>query len=172
AKDELRPGTRRPGTLASALSSSSVMPSLRYSSALSALMFTNGSTATDFWPLAPPATREAFEVGRAEGDGLTRCDSHQLPAANNAATSTAPAVKRAGPDREGSSGRARTEAALSRVSCNARRISAAEAYRCAQSGWQALMMTAFNRRNSPPVRSTRVVESSGKNAGSRPVLIT
>jgi hypothetical protein len=37
----------QPGTLANELISSSVMPSLRYSSDLSALMLTNGSTATD-----------------------------------------------------------------------------------------------------------------------------
>src|SRR5205809_960411 len=48
AKQDVRPGTRSPGTFASALISSSVIPSLKYSSCLSALMLTNGSTATDF----------------------------------------------------------------------------------------------------------------------------
>src|SRR5205823_11104010 len=37
AKQDVRPGTRSPGTLASALISSSVIPSLKYSSCLSAL---------------------------------------------------------------------------------------------------------------------------------------
>src|SRR2546427_7393828 len=41
-------GTRNPGTLASTLINSSVIPSLKYSSFLSALMFTNGRTAMDF----------------------------------------------------------------------------------------------------------------------------
>ena len=47
AKQDVRPGTRNPGTLASTLINSSVIPSLKYSSFLSALMFTNGSTAMD-----------------------------------------------------------------------------------------------------------------------------
>src|SRR6266853_4794373 len=47
AKQDVRPGTRSPGTLASALISSSVIPSLKYSSFLFALMLTNGRTATD-----------------------------------------------------------------------------------------------------------------------------
>ena len=54
----IRLGTaaRTPGTLASALMISSVMPSLKYSSFLSALMFTNGSTAIDFAEGSPNAT--------------------------------------------------------------------------------------------------------------------
>src|SRR5438094_6559450 len=47
AKQDVRPGTRNPGTFDSTLINSSVIPSLKYSSFLSALMFTNGSTATD-----------------------------------------------------------------------------------------------------------------------------
>src|SRR5437588_12468624 len=47
AKQDVRPGTRNPGTFVSTLINSSVIPSLKYSSFLSALMFTNGSTATD-----------------------------------------------------------------------------------------------------------------------------
>src|SRR6266478_5669522 len=46
AKQDVRPGTRNPGTFDSTLINSSVIPSLKYSSFLSALMFTNGSTAT------------------------------------------------------------------------------------------------------------------------------
>src|SRR5437899_8133812 len=46
-KQDVRPGTRNPGTLESTLINSSVIPSLKYSSFLSALMFTNGSTAID-----------------------------------------------------------------------------------------------------------------------------
>ena len=49
SEGELRPGTRSLFTFVSALSNSSVMPSLRYSSFLSALMFTNGRTAMLFW---------------------------------------------------------------------------------------------------------------------------
>jgi hypothetical protein len=48
AKEELRPGTRKLFTFVSTLSNSSVMPSLKYSSFLSALMFTNGRTAMLF----------------------------------------------------------------------------------------------------------------------------
>jgi len=47
AKQDVRPGTRNPGTFDSTLINSSVMPSLKYSSFLSALMLTNGSTAID-----------------------------------------------------------------------------------------------------------------------------
>ena len=47
AKAEVRAATRRPSTLLSALISSSVMPSEKYSFSRSALMFTNGSTAID-----------------------------------------------------------------------------------------------------------------------------
>src|SRR5437667_10820323 len=54
AKQEVRPGTRNPGTLASTLINSSVIPSLKYSSFLSALMFTNGRTATLFSGIAEP----------------------------------------------------------------------------------------------------------------------
>src|SRR5260370_23806706 len=52
AKDELRPGTCRLFTFVSTLSNSSVMPSLRYSSFLSALRFANGRTAIDFFAVA------------------------------------------------------------------------------------------------------------------------
>src|SRR2546421_10551472 len=62
AKQDVRPGTRSPGTLASALISSSVIPSLKYSSFLSALMFTNGSTATDLAGAAPPMFRGRCEL--------------------------------------------------------------------------------------------------------------
>src|SRR6476659_379979 len=54
ANDELRPGTLSPLTFVKALSSSSVMPSLKYSSLLSALIFTNGKTATLFFGVAEP----------------------------------------------------------------------------------------------------------------------
>src|ERR1700730_7792164 len=47
AKQDVRPGTRNPGTFDSTLINSSVIPSLKYSSFLSALIFTNGSTAID-----------------------------------------------------------------------------------------------------------------------------
>src|SRR6266576_3391901 len=47
AKQDVRPGTRNPGTFDSTLINSSVIPSLKYSSFLSALMFTNGSTLID-----------------------------------------------------------------------------------------------------------------------------
>src|ERR1700757_4731739 len=49
-KDEVRAGTRNPLTWESAVHKSSVIPSLRYSFSLSELMFTKGSTATDFVP--------------------------------------------------------------------------------------------------------------------------
>src|SRR6202030_1568060 len=52
AKQDVRPGTRNPGTFDSTLINSSVMPSLKYSSFLSALMFTNGKTAIDFSAMA------------------------------------------------------------------------------------------------------------------------
>src|SRR5438270_3440209 len=51
AKQDVRPGTRNPGIFDSTLISSSVMPSLKYSSFLSALMFTNGNTAIDLAPV-------------------------------------------------------------------------------------------------------------------------
>src|SRR5881392_218641 len=52
AKQDVRPGTRNPGIFDNTLISSSVIPSLKYSSFLSALMFTNGSTAIDFSAMA------------------------------------------------------------------------------------------------------------------------
>ena len=45
--DEVRAATRRPGTCASALISSSVIPSLKYSFPASELTLRNGSTATE-----------------------------------------------------------------------------------------------------------------------------
>src|SRR5476649_186453 len=52
-------------------------------------------------------------------------------------------------------------------------ISAAEAYRCAGSGWQAFKMTAFKARKSvATLFSTNVAESSGKNPVLRPVPST
>src|SRR6267142_2711488 len=47
AKAEVRDTTRTPSTFASALITSSVIPSEKYSASFSGLMFTNGSTATD-----------------------------------------------------------------------------------------------------------------------------
>jgi len=47
ANDDVRAGTRRSGICASALSSSSVIPSEKYSLSVSPLMFSNGMTATD-----------------------------------------------------------------------------------------------------------------------------
>src|SRR5438034_2203577 len=54
AKQDVRPGTRNPGTLASTLINSSVIPSLKYSSFLSALMLTNGRTAMLFSGVVEP----------------------------------------------------------------------------------------------------------------------
>src|SRR6266566_5891302 len=48
AKQDVRPGTRNPGIFDSTLINSSLTPSLKYSSFLSALMFTKGNTAIDF----------------------------------------------------------------------------------------------------------------------------
>src|SRR5712692_7702322 len=62
AKQDVRPGTRNPGTFDSTLINSSVIPSLKYSSFLSALMFTNGSTAIDFWSAAFAVLGAAGEV--------------------------------------------------------------------------------------------------------------
>src|SRR5436190_4951986 len=80
-KAEVRAATRRPGVRASALRISSVMPSLKYSLSLAALMFSNGSTAMDFWseagavpgelatcfaePLIPPVARSFMILGQA-----------------------------------------------------------------------------------------------------------
>src|SRR5207249_5245529 len=47
ANADVREAMRRPSTLVSALISSSLMPSLRYSLSGSALAFTNGSTAME-----------------------------------------------------------------------------------------------------------------------------
>src|SRR5439155_24601840 len=74
AKQAVRPGTRNPGTLASKLINSSVIPSLKYSSFLSALMFTNGSTAIDFWSAAFAVLGVAGEVGLLRG-----CVVHHQP---------------------------------------------------------------------------------------------
>src|SRR5439155_352359 len=48
ANDEVRALTCKPVIFESAVINSSLTPSLKYSSALSALMFTNGRTAIDF----------------------------------------------------------------------------------------------------------------------------
>ena len=48
ANDEVREATCKPGTLASALMISSVIPSLKYSFSGSALMLASGSTTIDF----------------------------------------------------------------------------------------------------------------------------
>src|SRR5712671_3036865 len=67
AKAEVRDTTRTPSTLASALITSSVIPSEKYSSSFSRLMFTNGSTATEGAAGAeaggaalPPRVRETY----------------------------------------------------------------------------------------------------------------
>src|SRR5437762_959551 len=85
AKQDVRPGTRSPGTLASALISSSAIPSLKYSSFLFPLMLTNGRTATDlagglvrlgesddpFSGIASPALRSPARIGSMRP--LARC---------------------------------------------------------------------------------------------------
>ena len=62
--EEGRPATLRSFTCASALRISSAMPSEKYSLSLSALMFTNGSTAMAFSLIAAclPAPASAFAV--------------------------------------------------------------------------------------------------------------
>jgi len=62
--EEVRPATLRSFTCASALRISSAMPSEKYSLSLSALMFTNGSTAMAFSLIAAclPAPASAFAV--------------------------------------------------------------------------------------------------------------
>src|ERR1043166_6148526 len=96
AKQELRPGTRKPGTWASTLSSSSVMPSLRYSSALSTLMLTNGSTAMDFWSAALVVAAAAGETGGLVG-GFPACPGgwkHHQPTPPRASGTTNPTTTR------------------------------------------------------------------------------
>src|SRR5256886_1979826 len=65
ANVDVRDATRSPSTRASAVISSSVMPSLKYSFSGSALRFTNGSTAIDFRGGAPGDAG----VGRSAGSG-------------------------------------------------------------------------------------------------------
>src|SRR5206468_10118623 len=91
-KQELRPGTCKPGTWASTLSNSSVMPSLRYSSALSALMFTNGSTAMDFWSVALGAPEAAGGGFVAEPSGLGRAPYLRKRRKPTASSTTTPSV--------------------------------------------------------------------------------
>src|SRR5205809_5956478 len=84
AKQDVRPGTRNPGIFDSTLISSSVMPSLKYSSFLSALMFTNGNTAIDFWSTECPVLGGAGEVGLLRG-----CVVHHQPMPRATKTRTA-----------------------------------------------------------------------------------
>src|SRR6266446_8226049 len=67
ANDDVRALTCNPVIFESALINSSLTPSLRYSSFLSALMFTNGSTAMDFWSAAFAALGATGEVGLLRG---------------------------------------------------------------------------------------------------------
>src|SRR5712691_10826817 len=83
AKQDVRPGTRNPGTFDSTLINSSVIPSLKYSSFLSALMFTNGSTAIDFCEIDDAAA----VVDLARGLLRKRLNASR-PAASNATTIT------------------------------------------------------------------------------------
>src|SRR4051812_28789578 len=87
AHADVRAGTRNPGTFASPLSTSSVMPSLKYSFSLSPLMFTNGSTATDFCPagsvlagLTGAEFEAAAEVTFPLGDGDLECHAYSKTA--------------------------------------------------------------------------------------------
>ncbi len=79
--EEVRPATLRSFTCASALRISSAMPSEKYSSSLSALMFTNGSTAMAFSLIAAclpaPASASAVSVVAA-----TRAASRRGASAN------------------------------------------------------------------------------------------
>src|ERR1700747_368065 len=63
ANQDVRPGTRNPGTLARTLINSSVIPSLKYSSFLSALMFTNGNTAMLFFGVKDEMTGGGLGIG-------------------------------------------------------------------------------------------------------------
>src|SRR2546427_659760 len=83
ANDDGRATTWSWGSFESALMSSSLMPSLRYSSCGAPLTFTNGSTAID-WPLRP--AKAGVPCGR---------DSTKSPAAaSRVAASPAPAARR------------------------------------------------------------------------------
>ena len=67
---DMRAATRKPGVRASAFKISSEMPSLKYLFSAFPLMFTNGSTAMDFWSVALAA---AGAVGRALACGFAIC---------------------------------------------------------------------------------------------------
>ena len=88
ANDEVREATCMPGTLASALMISSVMPSLKYSFSGSALMLASGSTAIAL----RAAERAAFcrpdgEPGRACARSMTgrSASANSAPVANRSA---------------------------------------------------------------------------------------
>ena len=61
-KLELRPATRSPGSFDNACASSSVSPSLKYSSFASPLVFTNGNTASDDSTDEVSVARRAFSA--------------------------------------------------------------------------------------------------------------
>src|SRR5256885_3956685 len=68
ANTDVREATRSPSTLASALTSSSVIPSEKYSFSLSLLMLTNGTTATEVVGCASATDRAR--------PGQTRSEEH------------------------------------------------------------------------------------------------
>src|SRR5216110_3113528 len=74
ANDDVRALTCKPVIFESAVINSSLTPSLKYSSFLSALMFTNGNTAIDFWSTECPVLGGAGEVGLLRG-----CVVHHQP---------------------------------------------------------------------------------------------
>src|SRR6266704_2718012 len=96
-KADVRAATRKPGVRASALRISSVMPSLKYSLSLSALMLTNGSTAMDFWSAALGAPEAAGGGFVAETSGLGRAPylrKSRRPTTSSATTPSASCSRR------------------------------------------------------------------------------
>src|SRR6266404_649085 len=85
ANDDVRALTCKPVIFESAVINSSLTPSLKYSSFLSALMFTNGNTAIDFWSGAFAVLGAAGEVGLLRG-----CVVHHQPTAIRRSKPSAP----------------------------------------------------------------------------------
>src|SRR6266571_8942264 len=87
ANDDVRAFTCNPVIFESAVINSSLTPSLKYSSFLSALMFTNGNTAIDF---AAASVRAALALFR---DVVSVLFRQRLKASNPAAMTTTPIMK-------------------------------------------------------------------------------
>src|SRR5437868_7785738 len=85
ANEDVRALTCKPMIFESAVINSSLTPSLKYSSFLSALMFTNGNTAIDFWSAACTVLGGAGEIGLLRG-----CVVHHQPTAITRSKPSAP----------------------------------------------------------------------------------